>query len=57
MIAFCASFWRDRRTVTSVEYGVIAGILAVVLVTAFTALGNGLNNAFISIVKQMGGAG
>ena len=43
----------DRRAVTALEYGVIAGVLAVVVVTAFTTLGNGLNNAFTSVSNQL----
>jgi pilus assembly protein Flp/PilA len=36
----------DRRGVTAMEYGLIAGILAVGLATAFTALSGRLTNAF-----------
>lgn len=43
----------DRRAVTALEYGVIAGVLAVVVVTAFNTLGNGLNNAFTSVAAQL----
>jgi pilus assembly protein Flp/PilA len=43
----------DRRAVTALEYGVIAGVLAVVVVTAFTTLGNGLNNAFNTVSSQL----
>jgi pilus assembly protein Flp/PilA len=43
----------DRRAVTALEYGVIAGVLAVVVVTAFTTLGTGLNNAFTSVSSQL----
>jgi len=43
----------DRRAVTALEYGVIAGVLAVVVVTAFTTLGTGLNKAFTSVSAQL----
>jgi pilus assembly protein Flp/PilA len=36
----------DRRGVTAMEYGLIAGVLAVGLATAFTALSGRLTNAF-----------
>ncbi len=36
----------DRRGVTAMEYGLIAGVLAVGLATAFTALSGRLQNAF-----------
>jgi pilus assembly protein Flp/PilA len=44
---------RDTRAVTALEYGVIAGVLAVVVVTAFTTLGTGLNNAFTNVTAQL----
>jgi Flp pilus assembly pilin Flp len=43
----------DRRAVTALEYGIIAGVVSVTIVHAFTTLGNGLNNAFAGISKQM----
>ena len=36
----------DRRGVTAMEYGLIAGVLAVGLVAAFNALTGRLTNAF-----------
>jgi pilus assembly protein Flp/PilA len=36
----------DRRGVTAMEYGLIAGVLAVGLATAFTALSGRLTTAF-----------
>jgi len=36
----------DRRGVTAMEYGLIAGVLAVGLAAAFTALTGRLTNAF-----------
>jgi pilus assembly protein Flp/PilA len=39
--------------VTALEYGVIAGVLAVVVVAAFTTLGTGLNTAFSSISTKL----
>ena len=49
--------WHCKKAVTALEYGLIAGVLAVVVVTAFTTLGTGLNVVFTNIVKQIGGAG
>jgi len=43
----------DRRAVTALEYGVMAGVLAVVVVSAFNTLGNGLNNAFSHVSRQL----
>jgi pilus assembly protein Flp/PilA len=43
----------DRRAVTALEYGVIAGVLAVVVVTAFNTLGSGLNTAFTTVSAKL----
>jgi pilus assembly protein Flp/PilA len=43
----------DRRAVTALEYGVIAGVLAVVVVTAFNTFGTGLNTAFNNVAGQL----
>ena len=43
----------DRRAVTALEYGVIAGVMAVVLVTAFTTLGGKLTGVFNTIGNEL----
>ena len=44
----------DRRGVTSVEYAVVAGVLVVLIVTAFTTLGNGIVSVLTGVVGSMG---
>jgi pilus assembly protein Flp/PilA len=39
----------DRRGVTALEYGLIAGVLAVGLVAGFTVLSNSLSAAFTAL--------
>ncbi len=39
----------DRRGVTAMEYGLIAGVLSVGLVAAFTALSDRLEAAFAAL--------
>jgi pilus assembly protein Flp/PilA len=46
MSRFLRALAADRRGVTAMEYGLIAGVLAVGLVTAFTSLTGRLTNAF-----------
>jgi pilus assembly protein Flp/PilA len=46
MSRFLRALAADRRGVTAMEYGLIAGVLAVGLATAFTALSGRLTNAF-----------
>ena len=39
---------KDKRGVTALEYGLIAGLIAVVIVTSVTALGQKLSSTFAS---------
>ncbi|MDE2228337.1 MAG: Flp family type IVb pilin [Alphaproteobacteria bacterium] len=41
---------RDARGTTAVEYALVAGLIAVVIVVAITATGTGVENLFNSIV-------
>jgi Flp pilus assembly pilin Flp len=46
-----AGMWRitqpaDRRAVTAIEYAIIAGVLAAVIVVSVTAIGPELSNTF-----------
>jgi pilus assembly protein Flp/PilA len=43
----------DERGVTALEYGLIAGLVAVVIVTSVTALGTKLNTTFTSIASAL----
>jgi pilus assembly protein Flp/PilA len=43
----------DRRAVTAIEYGLIASLVAVAIVTAVTALGTGLSTAFTTITSKL----
>ena len=49
MKKFTTSFLRDNRGVTALEYGLIAGLIAVVIGTTVHDLGGQLNAAFQSI--------
>lgn len=52
MLDYLKMFWslkHDRRAVTALEYALIAGLLAVVLVVAVTSLGTNLTNTFAKI--------
>jgi pilus assembly protein Flp/PilA len=43
----------DRRGVTALEYGLIAGLIAVVIVTAVTLIGTNLNTTFNKIATSI----
>src|ERR1700733_3719559 len=44
---------RDRRGVTAMEYGLIAALMAVVIVAAVDTLGTGIGTAFTSIAGHL----
>ncbi len=44
---------RDERGVTALEYGLIAGLVAVVIVTSVTQLGSKLKDTFAAIVSAL----
>jgi pilus assembly protein Flp/PilA len=47
----------DERGVTALEYGLIAGLIAVVIVTSVTALGTQLSSTFTNITTKLAAAG
>jgi pilus assembly protein Flp/PilA len=49
MSKFTKRFLNDESGATAIEYGLIAALVAVVLVTALTALGNKLTGTFTGI--------
>lgn len=48
---------KTDRGATAVEYGLIVGLIAVVIITAVVLLGGQLNDAFTSITDALTGAG
>lgn len=52
MIEYIATWWAlktDRRAVTALEYGMIAGVLVAVVATIFTTFGADLTTKFTAI--------
>lgn len=47
---------KDERGVTALEYGLIAGLVAVVIVTSVTTLGTQLKATFTTISNALPGA-
>ena len=54
-VAVAARFFaiKDKRGVTAIEYGLIASLMAVVLVAVMKTLGGGISTAFSSIATAM----
>jgi pilus assembly protein Flp/PilA len=42
-------FWNDESGATAIEYGLIAALIAVVIITGVTAVGTGLSSSFNTI--------
>jgi pilus assembly protein Flp/PilA len=49
MSRFLNRFLTDESGATAIEYGLIAALIAVVIVTALTTIGTNLNTAFTGI--------
>jgi pilus assembly protein Flp/PilA len=49
MIAKVVALKNDRKAVTALEYGIIAGVLGLVLITIFTSFGTTLSKLFATI--------
>ena len=48
---------RDEKGATAVEYGLMVGLIAVVIIAAVMLLGTQLNELFTSVTDELGGAG
>ncbi|MDB5641527.1 MAG: Flp/Fap pilin component [Hyphomicrobiales bacterium] len=46
-------FFKDESGATAIEYGLIAGLIAVVIITAVTNIGTGLSAKFTSISNSL----
>ena len=55
MTRFLKAFVADERGATAIEYGLIAALIAVVIITAVTALGGTIKTKFNRVVTGMGG--
>ncbi|WP_339756071.1 Flp family type IVb pilin [uncultured Hoeflea sp.] len=46
-------FVKDESGATAIEYGLIAALISVALITGATTLGNSLNNQFDQLSKKL----
>jgi len=56
MTKLFARFVKDESGATAIEYGLIAALISVALITGATTLGGALNNTFNSVSTKMGTA-
>ena len=53
MSKFVTSFMKDESGATAIEYGLIAALIAVVIIAGASTLGNTLKNKFNSIATNV----
>lgn len=49
MIQFIKKFWQEEEGVTAIEYGLIAALIAVVIIASVTLVGDELVRVFTAI--------
>ena len=50
---FFCRFMKEEEGVTAIEYGLIAALIAVAIILAVTAVGDGLNDVFNSVADEL----
>src|SRR2546427_674823 len=55
MTEMIKNFWKDEEGATAIEYGLIAGLIAVGIVVGATALGTDLNGLFNRLATKLNG--
>ena len=53
MSKFVTRFLQDESGATAIEYGLIAALIAAVVITAVTAIGTNLNSTFTKISSSV----
>jgi pilus assembly protein Flp/PilA len=53
MSKFVTRFLKDESGASAIEYGLIAALIAVAIITGATALGTQLNTTFKSVADKM----
>lgn len=56
MTKIFAQFFKDESGATAIEYGLIAALISVALITGATSLGGTLNDTFSAISTKMSNA-
>ena len=56
MIQFIKKFWQEEEGVTAIEYGLIAALIAVVIIISVTAVGDNLVLVFEAVSDALGTA-
>ena len=46
-------FWNDESGATAIEYGLIAALISVAIISAATTLGSNVSNTFKNVSKKL----
>lgn len=57
MTKFVSRFIKDESGATAIEYGLIAALIAVVIIGAVTLLGTNISSRFTQVANAIGNAG
>ena len=50
---YIKKFWHNESGATAIEYGLIAALISVTAIAAFTAVGTNLNTTFTSVANNL----
>ncbi|MBU4613039.1 Flp family type IVb pilin [Achromobacter sp. GG226] len=53
MKAGLMKFWKEEDGATAIEYGLIAGLIAVAIIGTLTLLGTGLDEMFGKVIDEL----
>ena len=53
MFRFLCSLLRDKNGATAIEYGLIAALISVAIITAVTAVGTNLTTTFSNVANAL----
>lgn len=56
MTKFLKSLWQDEAGATAIEYGLLAALIAVAIITTVSLLGGELNDTFSAVDTQLDAA-
>ena len=57
MFRFARGLWREYRGATAIEYGLLAGLLAIFLIGVFTTTGTSMNTSYNNLGTTISSAG
>jgi len=52
-LSFKKALWQDESGATAIEYGLLAALIAVVIIGAVATLGSTLNDTFVTVESEI----